>query len=85
MATKRKNFTISDKTINELKIIPSGQQSRFVERAIRSELAKVKRIKSLKKYLKSKKPIWSDESHPDLVTLEDIANYRPLSWRKKAS
>ena len=86
MATKkRKNFTLSDETIKELNIIPPGQRSKAVANGIKREVARAKRLKFLKKYLKSKKPIWSDKDHPDLMTLEDIANYSPLTWRKKVS
>jgi len=85
MARKRKNFTISDKADKELSAIPPGQKSQFVENAILSETAKLKRQKFLKNYLKSKKPIWTEENHPDLLTIEDFASYRPLIWRTKAS
>ena len=68
MATKkRKNFTLSDETMME-------------ETVDKKELVK-RRKDFIKKYKKSGKPIWSDEDHPDLITLEDIANYRPLTWR----
>ena len=67
MATKkRKNFTLSGETMME-------------EAIDKKELVK-RRKDFIKKYKKRKKPIWTDENHPDLNTPEDFRNYRHLLW-----
>lgn len=81
MAKKRYNFTFSPETGEILEEIPPGQRSKYVEEAIYEKKLVAKREDFIKKYKKRKKPIWSDEDHPDLMTPEDIANYKPLSWR----
>lgn len=83
MATKKRlNFTLTNDIVKELKGIAPGRRSGFVNMAIRNEILRMRRDKFLKKYLKSKRPIWTDENHPDLITEEDIANYRPTKSRK---
>ena len=81
----RVNFTLSKKLLKKLKNIPAGQRSQFIEEAANEYYEKLKRLKFIEKLKKMKKSIWSDEDHPDLMTLEDIANYRPLTWRTGAS
>lgn len=81
---ERINFTLSKKLLKKLRKIPAGQRSRFIEDAANEHLEKVDRLNYIDG-LKKRKPIWSDEDHPDLMTLEDIANYNPLKFRKKVS
>ena len=82
--SERANFTLSKKLLKKLKKIPSGQRSKFIEDAANEYFEKADRLQYIED-LKKKKPIWSDEDHPDLITLEDIANYNPLKFRKRAS
>ena len=85
MASKRVNFTLSDKLLKKLnKKVPPGQRSQFMEDAANEYFEKADRLEYIED-LKNKKPIWSDEDHPDLMTLEDIANYNPLKFRKRVS
>ena len=83
MASKRVNFTLSDKLLKKLnKKIPHGQRSQFMEDAANEYFEKADRLQYIKS-LKKKKPIWSDENHPDLMTPEDFRNYRHLLWGYK--
>ena len=84
MESKRRNFILSGEINRELDLIPAGQRSSFVEKALKNELYRARRDRFIKKHLKGKKPIWTDENHPDLMTLEDIANYNPLKFKKRA-
>ena len=80
MASKRKNFTISDRILKKLeKMVPPGHRSKVVEQALENELDKMGKIKYIKK-LKKEDPIWTDKNHPDLNTPEDFRNYRYKLW-----
>lgn len=81
MASKRFNFTFSEKAAKRLKKIPPGQRSKYFEALMERDFKSKDLIAFIEKYKKSGKPIWTDENHPDLMTDEDFANYRPLTWR----
>ena len=81
---ERANFTLSKKLLKKLRKLPAGQRSRFMEEAANEYFEKADRLEYIED-LKNKEPIWSDKNHPDLITLEDIANYNPLKFRKRAS
>ena len=78
---ERVNFTLSNKARKALKKIPTGQRSKYIEELIIKDTKSNDLADFIEKYKKRKKPIWTDENHPDLMTDEDIANYRSLSWR----
>ena len=78
---ERVNFTLSNKARKALKKIPAGKRSKYIEELIIKDTKSNDLADFIEKYKKRKKPIWSDENHPDLMTDEDIANYRPLTWR----
>lgn len=78
---ERANFTLSKRLLKKLKKIPPGQRSKFIEEAANEYFDRLDRLNFIEKLNKRKKPIWTDENHPDLMTKEDIANYRPLTWR----
>lgn len=81
MVSKRFNFTFSERIARILKKIPTGQRSKYLESLIYEDNQRNDLVKFIEKYKKRKKPIWTDENHPDLITDEDFANYRPLRWR----
>lgn len=79
---ERINFTLSGKAIKALKKIPAGQRSKYIDELIIKDTKSNALADFIEKYKKRKNPIWTDENHPDLMTLEDIANYNPLKFRK---
>ena len=81
MASERFNFTFSKKAAKKLKKIPAGQRSKYLETLVDRDFKSKDLITFIERYKKSKKSIWTDENHPDLMTDEDFANYRPLTWR----
>ena len=83
MASKRTNFTLSDKARKALKKIPAGQRSKYIEELIIKDTESNDLGEFIEKYKKRKKPIWSDEDHPDLMTPEDFRNYRHVLWGYK--
>ncbi|MBI2996439.1 MAG: hypothetical protein HYY52_07025 [Candidatus Melainabacteria bacterium] len=79
---ERINFTLSNKALKALKKIPAGQRSKYIDELIIKDIKSNDLAEFIEKYKKRNKPIWTDENHPDLMTEEDIANYRPLKWKK---
>ena len=75
--TMRKiTFNLPEELIRRLKKLPTGKRSMLVKLAIEKELdreaaaANFKRIRG--------KTIWNKKHHPDLLTPEDFAHYRPM-------
>lgn len=82
MTSERFNFTFSKRIAKRLKKVPPGQRSKYIAGLINDDSESNDLVKFIEKYKKSKKPIWTDENHPDLMTPEDFANYRYSLWRK---
>ncbi len=85
--SKRVNVTFPIPLLEELrKYIPRRERNRFIVEAIENHLKQVR----LKKVLEDlrREPAWSDEDHPDLMTIEDVNHYirrlretaMPRSW-----
>ena len=85
--TTRINVTFPDSLLQELKrYVPSRKRSKFIVEATKRELKQLR----LRKVLEDlrRKPAWSDEDHPDLMTAEDVDRYirrlretwMPRSW-----
>ncbi|RMF30368.1 MAG: hypothetical protein D6759_12080 [Chloroflexi bacterium] len=84
---KRINVTFPVSLLEELRrYVPPRERSRFIVQATEKELKRVK----LRKVLEDlrREPAWSDEDHPDLMTIEDVNRYvrrlretwMPRSW-----
>ena len=80
---ERVNFTLSNKARKALKKIPAGQRSKYIEELIIKDAKSNDLGDFIEKYKKRKKPIWTDENHPNLNTPEDFRNYRHLLWGYK--
>jgi hypothetical protein len=85
--TKRINVTFPTLLLEELKeYIPPRERNQFIVEATENYLRQTR----LRKVLESlrQEPAWSDEDHPDLMTVEDVNNYvrrlretwMPRSW-----
>ena len=55
------------------KYIPRGERNRFIVEAAEKELRR-RRFKAVLEELR-REPAWSDEDHPDLMTIEDVDRY----------
>jgi hypothetical protein len=86
-ATKRINVTFPNTLLEELKeYIPRRERNQFIVEATEKYLRQLR----LSKVLESlrQEPAWSDDDHPDLMTVEDVNNYvrrlretgMPRSW-----
>ena len=80
---ERLNFTLSSKARKALKKIPAGQRSKYIDELIIKDSESNDLADFIEKYKKRKRPIWTDENHPDLMTPEDFRNYRHLLWGYK--
>jgi len=89
---KRINVTFPASLLEELKTYVSPRErNKFIVEATESQ---IKRIR-LRKVLADlrQEPAWSDEDHPDLMTVEDVNNYvrklretsMPRSWDEIAA
>lgn len=86
-SSKRINVTFPATLLEELReYVPRRERNQFIVEATETLLKRAK----LKKVLESLRhePAWSDEDHPDLMTVEDVNNYirrmrktwTPRSW-----
>lgn len=86
-ATKRINVTFPISLLEDLRrYIPRRERNKFIVEAAEKELKRVR----LRKVLEDlrREPAWSDEDHPDLMTIEDVDRYvrrlretwMPRSW-----
>lgn len=87
---KRINVTLPASLLEELKTYVSPRErNKFIVEAIENHLQKIR----FKKALKKSAGAWSDEDHPDLMTVEDVNNYvrklreasMPRSWDEIAA
>ena len=84
---KRINVTFPDSLLGELReYIPRRERNRFIVDTIEKEL----RHRRFRKAIRESAGAWSDEDHPDLMTVEDVNRYidrlrstsMPRSWDK---
>lgn len=72
--SKRINVTFPISLLEELREhIPKRERNRFIVEATEKLLKQV-RLQSILNELR-REPAWSDEDHPDLMTIEDVNNY----------
>ncbi len=85
--SRRINVTFPISLLEELRrYVPRRERSRFIVEATERELKRVRLMKVLADL--RRKPAWSDEDHPDLITVEDVDRYvrrlretwMPRSW-----
>ena len=86
-ASKRINVTFPISLLEELRhLIPRRERNRFIVEATERSLKQI-RLKKVVADLREQ-PAWSDEDHPDLMTVEDVNRYvrqlretwMPRSW-----
>jgi hypothetical protein len=86
---KRINVTFPAPLLEELRrCIPRRERNRFIVEATEKELSRIKLLKALRESAGT----WSDEDHPDLITVEDVDRYvrrlretwMPRSWDETA-
>ena len=76
MTMRKIAFSLPGELIRRLKKLPARKRSMLVKLAVEKELdreaaaANFKRIRG--------KTIWNKKHHPDLLTPEDFAHYRPM-------
>ncbi|GAB4435515.1 MAG: hypothetical protein Fur0044_32780 [Anaerolineae bacterium] len=86
-ASKRVNVTFPVTLLEELRThVPRRERNEFIVEATEKLLKQIR----LKKVLEDlrREPAWSDEDHPDLMTVEDVNHYvrqlretaLPRSW-----
>lgn len=89
-ASKRINVTFPVSLLKELReFIPRQERNQFIIETVEKEL----RRRQLSKALQESAGAWSDEDHPDLMTVEDVNDYvrrlretaMPRSWDEIAS
>jgi len=82
---KRINVTFPVSLLEDLRrYVPPRERSRFIVQATEKELRRVRLLKALRESAGA----WSDEDHPDLMTIEDVNRYvrrlretwMPRSW-----
>lgn len=87
---KRINITFPTSLLEELRAyIPRGERNEFIVEAIEKELRRIR----LHQALRESAGAWSDEDHPDLMTVEDVNPYvrrlretaMPRSWDEIAA
>jgi hypothetical protein len=83
--TRRMNVTFpADVAENLEKLVPRGERNRFVVEATEKALRRARLMKALEESYGA----WTDESHPELATADDIErfirglreNWTPPSW-----
>lgn len=84
-ATKRINVTFPVSLLEELRrYVPRRERNRFIVEATEKELKRRRLLKALR----DSAGAWSDEDHPDLMTIEDVnrcvrrlrETWMPRSW-----
>jgi len=84
-ALKRISVTFPASLLEELRrYVPRGERNKFIVEATERKL----RQRRLLKALRESAGAWSDEDHPDLMTVEDVNRYirrlretaMPRSW-----
>lgn len=84
-ALKRINVTFPVPLLEELRrYVPRRERNKFIVEATEKELRRTRLLKALRESAGA----WSDEDHPDLMTVEDVNRYvrrlretwMPRSW-----
>jgi uncharacterized protein (UPF0305 family) len=84
-ALKRINVTFPVPLLEELRrYVPRRERNKFIVEATEKEIRRVRMLKALQESAGA----WSDEDHPDLMTVEDVNRYvrrlrerwMPRSW-----
>ncbi len=71
---KRINVTFPVSLLEELRrYVPRRERSKFIVEATEKELKRTRLQKVLEDL--RREPAWSDEDHPDLMTVEDVNRY----------
>lgn len=90
--TKRINVTFPTSLLEELReYVPRQARNRFIVEATERLLKQARLTKVLEDL--RQEPAWSDEDHPDLMTVEDVNRYvrrlretaMPRSWDEIAA
>ena len=72
--TRRINVTFSTELLTLLdSVVPPRERNRFIVEATERSLRR-ERLKKVLAELRER-PAWSDEDHPDLMTVEDVERY----------
>ncbi len=72
--TRRVNVTFPAEVLDGLeKLLPPRQRNRFIVEATERALQESRLERSLNALLEE--PAWTDENHPDLMTVEDVNRY----------
>ncbi|MBU1662193.1 MAG: hypothetical protein KKD28_12065 [Chloroflexi bacterium] len=72
--TKRINVTLPVRLLEEMRrYIPKRERNKFIVEATEQELQRAK-LKAVLEDLR-REPAWSDEDHPDLMTVDDVNRY----------
>ncbi len=88
--SKRINVTFPNSLLEELREhIPKRKRNEFIVETIEKELRRIR----LQQALRESAGAWSDEDHPDLMTVEDVNRYvrqlretaMPRSWDEIAA
>jgi hypothetical protein len=88
-SVKRINVTFPVTLLAELRnYVPRQERNNFIVKAIEKELHRLR----LSRALRESAGAWSDEDHPDLMTVEDVNRYvrrlretaMPYSWDETA-
>ncbi|MDZ4341904.1 MAG: hypothetical protein U1E51_05640 [Candidatus Binatia bacterium] len=79
MAVEKVTFTLPEELVRRLEKVSAGQRSMLVKQAVEKELDRQAAVARLKR-MKSK-TAWNEKNHPNLVTPDDFARYRPIKSR----
>jgi hypothetical protein len=83
--SKRINVTFPTSLLEELRAyVPRRERNRFIVETVENELRRIR----FQRALRESAGAWSDEDHPDLITVEDVNRYvrnlretaMPRSW-----
>jgi hypothetical protein len=71
-ATTRINVSLPEPLLQELReLVPPRERNQFIVELIEREVKRLKVLKALELSFGA----WSDEDHPDLMTVEDVDRY----------
>jgi hypothetical protein len=79
MAVEKVTFTLPEGLVRRLEKVPAGQRSMLVKRAVERELDRQSAVRMVKRM--RGKAVWHEKHHPNLVTPDDFAKYRPIKSR----
>ncbi len=79
MPAEKATFTLPDELVRKLEKVPAGKRSLLVAEALRREFDRRAMVDALKKL--RYRSVWRDKDHPDLLSDEEFARYRPARSR----